>query len=259
MNANGPWVVHNFADEAHGTMTLLQATAFSVNTIFAQVVMRVGPQRVVDAAHRMGIESPLQPVCSITLGPEGVSPLDMTAAFATLAARGIHHRPEALARVTAADGTVLARPRHRGTRALSQRVADHVTYALSGVVRAGTGTAAGLDRPAAGKTGTSPRLRPGTNPGLCGPHLCTATVRLDRAVAEHGDLDAGPAQRPNGECHVPVEVTRGLLPQAYSMLMTIVARVSAGEMTSSRMMLAAASQGADSAAHSASSDATSAS
>jgi penicillin-binding protein 1A len=162
MNANGPWVVHNFADEGHGTMTLLQATAFSVNTIFAQVVMRVGPQRVVDAARRMGIESPLEPVCSITLGPEGVSPLDMTDAFATLAARGIHHRPQALARVTASDGAVLARLTRRGRRALSPSVADRVTYALAGVVRAGTGTAAALDRPAAGKTG---RQRASRTPG----------------------------------------------------------------------------------------------
>ena len=52
-------------------MSLLQATAFSVNTIYAQVVTKVGPQAVVDVAHRMGIQSPLEPVCSITLGPGG--------------------------------------------------------------------------------------------------------------------------------------------------------------------------------------------
>ena len=89
--------MHNFADEAQGTMSLLQATAFSVNTIYAQVVTSVGPQKIVDVARRMGIQSPLVPVCSITLGPEGVSPLDMTDAFATLAARGIHHAPEVAA------------------------------------------------------------------------------------------------------------------------------------------------------------------
>ncbi|WP_156028278.1 transglycosylase domain-containing protein [Candidatus Solirubrobacter pratensis] len=172
MNANGAWVVHNYADEAHGTMTLLQATAFSVNTIFAQVAMRVGPERVVDAAHRMGIESPLRPVCSITLGPEGVSPLEMADAFATLAARGIHHPPGALARVTASDGAVLTRLRHGGRRALSRTVADHVTYALAGVVRSGTGTAAGLDRPVAGKTGTAESFK---DAWFCGfvPQLAT--------------------------------------------------------------------------------------
>jgi penicillin-binding protein 1A len=97
LNANGPWVVHNFADESSGTMTLRDAIAHSVNTIFAQVVTRVGPGRVVTVAHQMGVRSPLKPVCSITLGPEGVSPLEMTDAFATLADGGVQHSPTALA------------------------------------------------------------------------------------------------------------------------------------------------------------------
>ena len=152
---NEPWVVGNYADQTQGTMTLLQATAFSVNTIYAQVALRVGLSRVVDVAHRMGIESPLLPVCSLTLGPEGVSPLEMTNAFATLAARGIRHRAEVLQRVTAPDGKVVHRIRRKGRRALRRGVSDRVTYALSGVVRGGTGTAAYFGRPAAGKTGTA--------------------------------------------------------------------------------------------------------
>ena len=151
-----PWEVHNYADEGQGTMTLLQATAHSVNTIFAQVALRAGLSHVVDVARRMGIESPLSPVCSITLGPEGVSPLEMTSAFATLAARGIHRRPELLERVTAAaDGRELQRLSRDGRRALTPEVADRVTYALTGVVRRGTGAAAYFGRPAAGKTGTA--------------------------------------------------------------------------------------------------------
>jgi penicillin-binding protein 1A len=173
MTATGPWVVHNFADEESGTMTLLQATAFSVNTIFAQVVMRVGPERVVQTARQMGITSPLIPVCSITLGPEGVAPLEMADAFATLAARGVHHPPTTLARVRGPDGAVLARLRRRGRRALSPGVAGRVTYALAGVVRAGTGTAASLGRrPAAGKTGTAESFK---DAWFCGfvPQLAT--------------------------------------------------------------------------------------
>jgi len=154
--AEGPWDVHNYADEAEGTMTLLEATIHSVNTIFAQVALRAGLTRVVDVAHRMGIESPLVPVCSITLGPEGVSPLEMTSAFATLAAQGIHRRPQLLERVTAAaDGRELERLSRDGRRALTPEVAERVTYALAGVVRRGTGAAAYFGRPAAGKTGTA--------------------------------------------------------------------------------------------------------
>jgi penicillin-binding protein 1A len=155
LNANGRWVVHNFADESTGTMTLAQAIAHSVNTIFAQVVMRVGPRRVVAVAHRMGIRSPLKPVCSITLGPEGVSPLEMTRAFATLAAGGVRHDATTLGRVAGPGGAVVSRQRRSGKRVLTRRVADRVTQALIGVVRAGTGRAADPGRPAAGKTGTA--------------------------------------------------------------------------------------------------------
>jgi penicillin-binding protein 1A len=150
MNADGPWDVHNFADEESGTMSLLQATANSVNTIYAQIVTKVGPEKIVDVAREMGVQSPLVPVCSITLGPEGVSPLDMTDAFATVAAGGIHHTPEAIQRV---NGAPLTSP--PGKRVLSKDVVSKVTYALSGVIKGGTGTAAALDRPAAGKTGTA--------------------------------------------------------------------------------------------------------
>ena len=150
MNADGPWDVHNFADEESGTMSLLQATANSVNTIYAQIVTKVGPEKIVDVAREMGVQSPLVPVCSITLGPEGVSPLDMTDAFATVAAGGIHHAPEAIERV---NGRTLANA--PAERVVSPDVASKVTYALSGVIKSGTGTAAALGRPAAGKTGTA--------------------------------------------------------------------------------------------------------
>jgi penicillin-binding protein 1A len=155
LNATGSWVVHNYADESAGTMTLLQAIAHSVNTIFAQVVMKVGPPHVVEMARRLGVRSPLKPVCAITLGPEGVSPLDMATAFATLAAGGIRHDSQAVQRVTAADGRSLTRLAPRGRRVLAPKVARRVTYALSGVILGGTGTAANPGRPAAGKTGTA--------------------------------------------------------------------------------------------------------
>jgi penicillin-binding protein 1A len=159
LNANGPWLVHNFADEATGTMDLLQAIAHSVNTIFAQVAVRVGPKNIVATARRMGIRSPLKPVCSITLGPEGVSPLEMTDAFATLASGGVHHTAEAIERVRTPDGAVRSHRPAAGKRVLAPGVARRVTYALTGVIRGGTGTAADPGRPAAGKTGTAEHFK----------------------------------------------------------------------------------------------------
>jgi penicillin-binding protein 1A len=168
----GPWDVHNYADESAGYMNLLSATANSVNTIFAQLVAKVGPQNVVPVAHRMGITTPLQPVCSITLGTQPVNPLEMTDAYATLAAHGVHHEPQAFELVRAPDGRVLGRLGAPGTQAIPSSVADQVTYALEGVVEHGTGTAAALDRPVAGKTGTAENYQ---DAWFCGyvPQLAT--------------------------------------------------------------------------------------
>ncbi len=136
-------------------MNLFDGIAHSVNTIYAQLSVAVGPENVVATAKRMGITSPLQPVCSITLGTQGVNPLEMTDAYATLAARGVHHEPEAIRTVRLTTGQKLSFPTSGPTRAIPQNVADVVTSGLERVVQYGTGTAAGIGRPAAGKTGTA--------------------------------------------------------------------------------------------------------
>jgi len=152
---NQPWDVHNYADEAAGTMNLFDATANSVNTIYAQLSVDVGPQNVVTTAHRMGITSPLKPYCSITLGTQGVNALEMADAYATLAARGVHHDPEAIANIKTTLGKPLTLPERSASRVIPQNVADVVTSALERVVQYGTGTAASYGRPIAGKTGTA--------------------------------------------------------------------------------------------------------
>ena len=169
---DGPWDVHNYGDESAGYMNLLSATANSVNTIFAQLVAKVGPWNVVPVAHRMGITTHLQPVCSITLGTQAVNPLEMTDAYATLAARGVHHDPQAFELVRAPDGRVLGRLGGPGSQAIPRNVADQVTYALEGVIEHGTGTTAYYGRPAAGKTGTAENYQ---DAWFCGyiPQLAT--------------------------------------------------------------------------------------
>jgi penicillin-binding protein 1A len=169
----GPWDVHNSGDESAGTMNLISATAGSVNTIFAQLVVKVGPENVIPIAHKMGIQSPLLAVCSITLGSNPVTPLEMTDAYATLAARGVHHDAAALAIVRGPDGRVIGKLGGDGQRALDQNVADQVVYAMEGVVQYGTGTAASLgSRPVAGKTGTAENYQ---DAWFCGfvPQLAT--------------------------------------------------------------------------------------
>ena len=172
-----PWSLSNAGDQAAGTMSIENATAGSVNTIFAQLTVEVGPEAVADVAHRMGIRSRLAPVCSIGLGTSEVTPLEMTSAYATLAARGYYVEPTAIDRVTGSDGEVLQGPLRGldsvGSEVLSPQDADATTRVLQGVIDHGTGTAARLgDRPAAGKTGTAQHA---TDAWFCGyvPQLVT--------------------------------------------------------------------------------------
>jgi penicillin-binding protein 1A len=172
-----PWVVTNAGDQGAGTMTLENAMAASVNTIYAQVTVEVGPEAVADVARRMGIRTRLHPVCSIGLGTSEVTPLDMTSAFATLAAHGIYVAPTAIERVTGPGGQMLQRSpgglRAVGSQAVSAQDANATTRILQGVIDHGTGTAARLaGRSAAGKTGTAEHS---TDAWFCGyvPQLAT--------------------------------------------------------------------------------------
>ena len=175
---NGPWDVHNFADEEAGTMNLLDATANSVNTIFAQLIARVGVRNVMYMARNLGITEPIgsryfKEACAITLGSVGFTPLELTDVYATFADGGVHHDPQAFESVRGPKGRVIKKLTTKGQRVLSPNVAAELTYALQGVVQHGTGTAAALGaRPVAGKTGTAENFQ---DAWFCGyvPQLVT--------------------------------------------------------------------------------------
>ena len=126
--------------------------------MFAQLSVDVGPENTVETAHRMGITSPLDAVPSITLGTSGVTPLEMADAYATLAADGIHHKPQAIVQVVNRSGKVIWKPTTKGNRAIPAGVASVVTQCLERVASAGTGSpdpASYFPYPRAGKTGTT--------------------------------------------------------------------------------------------------------
>ena len=172
---SGAWDVHNFADESAGTMNLIDATAYSVNTIFAQLVAKIGVRNVQAMAHHLGITSrgdDFKTVCAMTLGSVGFTPLEMTDVYATFASGGIHHAPQAFESVHGPTGKLLEKLGTSGQRVLGPNIAAELTYALRGVVEHGTGTAAAISRPAAGKTGTAENFQ---DAWFCGyvPQLAT--------------------------------------------------------------------------------------
>jgi penicillin-binding protein 1A len=174
---NGPWDVHNYADEEAGTTDLLGATANSVNTIFAQLIAKVGVRNVKAMAHRLGITSSgdnFKTVCAMTLGSVGFTPLELTDVYATFANGGVHHAPQAFVSVRGPTGKLIPSMKltTNGQRVLGPNVAAELTYALRGVIEHGTGTAAAISRPAAGKTGTAENF---VDAWFCGyvPQLAT--------------------------------------------------------------------------------------
>jgi penicillin-binding protein 1A len=157
----GVWTVHN-AEPGGGTMSLADATWNSVNAVFAQLDLDVGPENVTHTAHQMGIEAPLESVPAEGIGglAVGVTPLEQADGYATLADGGIHHDPTAIGRVEFPNGKVDEPDPSAGDRVLTEGEAYEVTKLLEGVITQGTGagyTYMGCSAEA-GKTGTSEGL-----------------------------------------------------------------------------------------------------
>ncbi|MEQ1787197.1 MAG: transglycosylase domain-containing protein [Acidimicrobiales bacterium] len=156
-----PTVLDNYEGSGFGTLPLRNATWQSVNTVFTRLILDVGVEETMALARAMGLTSvrafdPAVHCASVALGAESVSPLDMASAYGVFAARGLRAEPTPVVRVTDRDGTVLIdNSEPVTTRVLEEGVADNVTDVLRGVLTSGTARGRGLDRPAAGKTGTA--------------------------------------------------------------------------------------------------------
>ena len=159
---DGVWNVQNYENRfAAGTMTLQAATDFSVNGVFARLIMQIGPAKVVKAAKRMGITTALSPDPAIALGglKNGVSPLEMASAFGTIANRGQHVPPSGLVMVTDDGGRLVHTRAVESTQAMAPETAAQAANMLHEVVQRGTGVEAKLPVWAAGKTGTTQSYR----------------------------------------------------------------------------------------------------
>jgi membrane peptidoglycan carboxypeptidase len=170
------WSPGNYSDSGGGIMDMSAATARSSNVYFSALVDLTGPDALVDAARRMGIRStPLREgICSTVLGGQEVFPLDMAAAFGTLANDGVHCQPYAVAEVVDRRGRTLLRGDQRCEQAVDPGIAARATDLLRGPIEHGTASRNGqLGRPAAGKTGTTDDHRDAWFVGYV-PQLSTA-------------------------------------------------------------------------------------
>ena len=151
------WNVTNFEEAAYGRVNLVDATRNSVNTVYAQLAVAIGAERMQKMAEDLGVKTPLKPHNSLVLGTGEVSVLDMAAAYSTFANRGVRIEPKAILKIETAGGTVIRdNQKPDRTRVLDESDADVVNFCLRQVVERGSGAAAQIPgQSIIGKTGTT--------------------------------------------------------------------------------------------------------
>ena len=170
-----PWEVKTFGDSYSGSMSLTSATLASDNTVYAQLILDIGPEAVCQAARRLGITTKLDCYPAEGLGglTRGVTTLEMANAYATLASGGVRHRATGIERVAFPDGTRETWAKPKGLRVMTDGQAYEVTQILEANIQSGTGTNANYGCPAAGKTGTTDEAKDAWFVGYT-PQLSTA-------------------------------------------------------------------------------------
>jgi penicillin-binding protein 1A len=181
------WEPKNYDGEHRGAVTLTQAFAASINTVAVTLSEAVGREAVIAAARDLGIGSPLAPNASLALGTSEVSLLEMTAAYAAIAAGAFPVKSWGVAGLDAAPADGGRPPRDAGLWKLAE--ADELRELMSAVVEGGSGHAASLRIPAFGKTGTSQEHRDAWFVGFAGNLVVGVWV---------GNDDGAPMKRVTG-------------------------------------------------------------
>jgi penicillin-binding protein 1A len=150
------WRPRNSTRSYAGPVTLREAFSRSINTISAKIGAQLGFGTIADMAHRFGISGKISTYPSMVLGTSDVRLIDMTRAFASVANRGVGVMPYAIRKVVTTDGRLLyTHDRSEGRVLVAPWVAAGMTDLLQSAVLSGTGRAANIGRPVAGKTGTT--------------------------------------------------------------------------------------------------------
>jgi penicillin-binding protein 1A len=154
-DGSGYYSPQNYGGGFSGPISIRQALIQSRNVPAVKVGKSVGLDKVIEVCKTLGIKSPLEPVVSLPLGAIGVTPLEMAGAYATFASNGWHSEPTFIVRVTDSRGNVLLDNTEPPKLVLDPWATASLTSVLQGVINGGTGKAASIGRPAAGKTGTT--------------------------------------------------------------------------------------------------------
>ena len=149
----------NYTRKFTGWLSLKEAITNSVNVISVKLIVDVGFEPVIQTARAMGIKSTLMPTYSLALGASEVNLLEITSAYGTLANKGKHAEVHGIRRILNRKGELIYTADASTKPAVDPATVAIMTWMMQSVVNSGTGRAAQLDRPVAGKTGTSESAR----------------------------------------------------------------------------------------------------
>lgn len=158
-DGNERYEPRNYDGSFMGNMSLTAALQMSRNIPAIRLGQEVGLDRVIEICHLIGIESDLQPVISLPLGAVGMTPLEMAGAYATFASEGWYSETTFIAQITDSRGNLVLDNTPEPRQVLDAQATAYLNQMLQSVIEGGTGAAARLDRPAAGKTGTTSSAR----------------------------------------------------------------------------------------------------
>ena len=233
---SGSWTPRNYDHTTRGDVTLRTALTYSLNLPLVRTANEVGMDKVLDFARKMGV-STLDPQndknLSAALGGlyNGVSPLEMAQAYGVLANNGVRSEPLMILKVVGRNGEVLEEHSPKRTEVIKPQLAYMMTNLLQDVIARGTGTAAQIGRPAAGKTGTTDDYKDawfvgytpnlvasvwigkdsgGTLDGISGGTTPAIIWRQFMVVAVQ-DLPVANFTRPSGIVSVKIDPSDGLL------------------------------------------------
>jgi len=234
------WTPQNYDQKYRGLIPMRTAVQFSINTYAVQLLNQIGVNEGFNFAEKLGISTLVNSGphndrhLSLALGgvTKGITPLEMAAAYGTFANQGVYIQPHTIREIRDRDGNILyqAKPKHRV--AMSEQTAFLMTDLLQTVVKAGTGRAAALNRPTAGKTGTTqkdvdawflgytPELSGAVWMGydkevsMTGTYGGSFPARIWKAVMSKALADAPvhDFKRPDNIVSVPVCIKSGTLP-----------------------------------------------
>jgi penicillin-binding protein 1B len=232
-----PYEPSNFKHEFHGTVTLRDALAHSMNVATVKVAQMIGYDSVVDMANRAGMNYKIQPTPAVALGAYEITPIEAAGAYTIFSNHGAYVKPSFLTMVRSQSGKVVYKNQIHEKQVLDPRVAYLMTNLMEEVLRSGTAAgvrARGFTVPAAGKTGTS---HDGWFAGYTSELLCVVWVGFDdnreldlegahsaapiwaefmkRALAYREYRDAKPFEAPDGIVSIDIDPLSGMPATPY--------------------------------------------